>query len=69
MPSVWPNSSGGLGGEVERDVRDGVRVGRTVDVEAGLCVRPSRELEHLNKPSNNSLGNLHRNQSASAAVV
>ena len=41
---------------MERDVRDGVRVGRTVDVEAGLCVRPSRELEHLNKPLKNSLG-------------
>ena len=41
---------------MERDVRDGVRAGRIVDVGAGLCVRPSRELEHMKKPLKNSLG-------------
>ena len=34
---------GGLGGEVERDVHDGERVGRVVDVRTVLLVRPVRE--------------------------
>ena len=62
-------SGGGLGGEVERDVRDGVRVGRVADSgqncsyvlaakKLAVPLATRTELVHLTKPSKkNAWGN------------
>ena len=49
--SVLPKLGGGLGGEVGRHVRDGVRLSRNFDTGTGLCVRPGRVSIHLNEPA------------------
>ena len=49
--SVLPKLGGGLGGEVGRHVRDGVRLSRNFDKGTGLCVRPGRVSIHLNEPA------------------